>query len=237
MNDLVTIQGLGYRRNLHTLLTGIDLTLGRDRIIGLLGANGAGKTTLMRLIAGLAGNYRGQIAVAGKTSAVARKASVSFTNALVGANERQRVRELVNFWALLYPDFDQNRFAALAETLTIPQDKRLAALSKGNRMKVEVALTLARNAELYLLDEPFDGIDSMTRKKIITSIINWKPDGATIIISDHHVTDVANLLDEVIILKDQHVAAVALTETIREQEHTTIEAYYEHFFEGSDTND
>ncbi|WP_461215902.1 ATP-binding cassette domain-containing protein [Lacticaseibacillus sp. GG6-2] len=237
MAELLTIQGLVYRRNLHTLLNGIDLTLSRDRIVGLLGANGAGKTTLMRLIAGLAGNYRGAISMADNTTNTERKAHVSFTNALVAADKRQRVAQLANFWEALYPDFDRKRFDALAATLDLPQDKRLMALSKGIRMKVEVALTLARNVDLYLLDEPFDGIDSMTRKKIITSIITWKPDGATILISDHHVTDVANLLDTVVVLKDQRVVDVALTDAIREQKHETIEDYYEHFYEGSEQDD
>lgn len=237
MTELLTIQGLRYRRNLHTLLNGVDLTLSCGRIVGLLGANGAGKTTLMRLIAGLAGNYRGEIRMAGDPSNTQRKRHVSFTNALIGADDRQRVSQLADFWTALYPDFDRKRYDALAATLDLPQDKRLAALSKGIRMKVEIALTLARNVDLYLLDEPFDGIDSMTRKKIITSIITWKPDGATILISDHHVTDVANLLDTVVVLKDQRVVDVALTDAIREQNHVTIEDYYERFFEGSEPND
>ena len=237
MSDLVQIQKLSYRRNRNTLLNGIDLNLKADRIVGLLGANGAGKTTLMRLLAGLAGNYRGEISIGGETTPLGRKTQTSFTNAFVDIDERQHVATLVNFWQALYPDFDRKRYDALAATLDIPQAKRLGALSKGNKMKLAVALTLARNVQLYLLDEPFDGIDSMTRKKIINIIITWKPEGATIVISDHHVTDVANLLDEVVVIKDQQVVAHELTDTIREQKGTTIEAYYEHFFEGGEQND
>ena len=70
----------------------------------------------------------------------------------------------------------------------------------------------------------------MTRKKIISSIIQWKPEDATILISDHHVDDVANLLDQVVIIKDQHVAAQENADTIRETLGKNIETYYEDFY-------
>ena len=93
-----------------------------------------------------------------------------------------------------------------------------------------IAITLARQTDLYLLDEPFDGIDGMSRKKIISSIIGWKPENATIIISDHHVSDIANLLDEVVIVRDQRVIAQERADTIRETLGKDIESYYEDFY-------
>ncbi|MGO3874023.1 MAG: ABC transporter ATP-binding protein, partial [Lacticaseibacillus paracasei] len=102
------------------------------------------------------------------------------------------------------------------------------------RKKLIAALTLARQTQLYLLDEPFEGIDSMTRKRIISNLIAWKPAAATVIISDHHVSDVANVLDEVVIIKDKHVVAQKNAEELREETGMSIEAYYESFYEGSD---
>ncbi len=85
--------------------------------------------------------------------------------------------------------------------MKLSPDMRLGQLSRGMREKLVIALTFARKADLYLLDEPFSGIDPMARKKIINSIILWKDDKATILISDHFVNEIATLLDEVIILK------------------------------------
>ncbi len=70
----------------------------------------------------------------------------------------------------------------------------------------------------------------MTRKKIISSIIQWKPENATVLVSDHHVGDIANLLDQVVIIKDQHVAAQEAADTIRETLGKDIETYYEDFY-------
>jgi len=96
---------------------------------------------------------------------------------------------------------------------------------------------LSRQVPLYLLDEPFDGIDGMSRKKILASILKWKPDAATILISDHHVDDIANLLDSVIIIKDKRVVANEQADTIREQYGQSIEDYYETIYTGGEQHD
>jgi ABC-2 type transport system ATP-binding protein len=102
---------------------------------------------------------------------------------------------------------------------------------------VVIALTLARQTQLYLLDEPFSGIDSMSRKKIISSIIKWKPADATMVISDHYVAEIAPILDEVVIVKDQTIYAHKASDAIREEFGIGIEAYYESLYEGSVSHD
>lgn len=230
MNDLVSITDLTYRRNWHTLLNHLDLQLASGHIVGLLGANGAGKTTLMRLIAGLSIAYKGTIAVAGVQTPLARKTVVSSSLAIAGSPANNTIDQLATFWQQSYRDFDAEVFAQLASALALPLTKRLSTLSKGNRAKLELALCLSRRVPLYLLDEPFDGIDSMTRKKLVTSMINWLPEQATILISDHHVTDIAPLLDEVVVIKERRVIAQALADDIRAQ-HQSLEAYYEGFYQ------
>lgn len=230
MNDLVSITNLSYRRNWHTLLAHLDLHIPANRIVGLLGANGAGKTTLIRLIAGLSVAYHGTIEVGHVTSPLARKSIVSTSLAMIGSSKNATVTELANFWQNVYPDFDQQVFNQLKTQLNLPLTTKVAALSKGNRAKVELALCLSRRAQLYLLDEPFNGIDSMTRKKLVAGILNWLPEHASIVISDHHVTDIAPLLDEVVIIKDQHVVAQLGADEIRVQ-HQSLENYYESFYQ------
>lgn len=110
---------------------------------------------------------------------------------------------------------------------------RLSQLSKGMREKLIIALTFARKADLYLLDEPFGGIDAMARKKIINSIILWKSDEATILISDHFVNEISQLLDEVVIVKDHTIAAHKTADEIRSQ-HQSIEEYYEGLYADED---
>ncbi|KRK98516.1 ABC transporter ATPase [Secundilactobacillus odoratitofui DSM 19909 = JCM 15043] len=233
----IEIEKLNYRRNLKTILKDVSLSLEGDKIIGLLGENGAGKTTLMRLIAGTAKNASGTIAIKDDTEADTKKALVSYSNPLGGFAPNTPISKVVAFYEKVYPDFDQAKYQQLADFLQLDESLKLAALSKGTREKLVISLTLARQTSVYLLDEPFSGIDSMSRKKIINSILKWKPAEAIMIISDHYVSEIATILDEVVIIKDQTVVAHKDADEIREEFGLGIEAYYEGLYEEGVTHD
>ncbi|MFC6275274.1 ATP-binding cassette domain-containing protein [Levilactobacillus tangyuanensis] len=236
MSDVLTIENLNYKRNLKVILHDVNLTLAQGKIVGLLGENGAGKTTLMRLITGSA-KGSGHIAVRDLEKTVDRKRHVSFSEQLKGFADGTRIDRVVDYYRLVYPDFDGQRFEELVTFLQIDTSLKLSALSKGMKEKVVIALTLSRQVDLYLLDEPFSGIDSMSRKRIISSIIKWKPDDATMVISDHYVTEIAPILDDVVIVKDQTVAIHQAADDIRDEYGIGIEAFYESLYEGGVKHD
>nr|WP_253268302.1 ABC transporter ATP-binding protein [Lactobacillus helveticus] len=190
MNDLLTVKDLTYRKNQKTILKDANLNLSSGKIVALLGENGAGKTTLMRIIAGVAKNYKGEVNLEGTTKEAARKAKLSFTDGLTGFSDSTKIKDVVKFYATIFQDFDENEFDELRKFMKLDNDMKLSQLSRGMREKLIIALTFARKADLYLLDEPFGGIDAMARKKIINSIILWKDEKATILISDHFVNRV-----------------------------------------------
>ncbi|MFD1485166.1 ATP-binding cassette domain-containing protein [Lacticaseibacillus baoqingensis] len=235
MTEALMIKQLNYRRNQKQLLTDVNLTLPQGQIVGLLGANGAGKTTLMRLIAGSAVNFRGSIQVGDAGDAVARKAQVSFSGMIDGFNPNWRVGQVAETLAELLADFRGEDFYQLCDLLGLDQKQRIKRLSKGNQRKLRLAVTLSRRAQLYLLDEPFDGIDVMTRKAMLNSILKWAPELATLVISDHHVTDIEQLLDQVVVIKARTIAAQAQADDIRAQGQS-VEQYFESFF-GGDLDD
>ncbi|ANZ55525.1 ABC transporter ATP-binding protein [Lactobacillus helveticus] len=233
MNDLLTVKDLTYRKNQKTILKDANLNLSSGKIVALLGENGAGKTTLMRIIAGVAKNYKGEVNLEGTTKEAARKAKLSFTDDLTGFSDSTKIKDVVKFYATIFQDFDENEFDELRKFMKLDNDMKLSQLSRGMREKLIIALTFARKADLYLLDEPFGGIDAMARKKIINSIILWKDEKATILISDHFVNEISSLLDEVVIVKDHTILEHKSADDIR-QNHETIEEYYESFYADED---
>lgn len=233
MENLLEIKNLTYKKNQKTILNNINLNLKPGRIVALLGENGAGKTTLMRGIAGIAKNFRGSVTVAGQNKDFQRQAHLSFTDSLSGFAEGTRINRIVNFYEVIYDDFDKSEFARLRDFMKLNDDLRLSEMSKGMREKLVIALTFSRKTDLYLLDEPFSGIDAMARKKIISSIIRWKTDNATILISDHFVNEIATILDEIVVIKDKTMFTHKSTEEIRAN-NESIESFYESLYETED---
>lgn len=232
----LTIKDLRYKHNQRLILQNVQLTLAPGKIVGLLGENGAGKTTLMRLITGSA-KGQGSIVINDATTAVARKQQVSFTDHLAGFSAGMKLQQIAQFYQLVYPDFDAERYQELVDFLELNQQQKLGELSKGTREKLIIALTLSRKVALYLLDEPFSGIDSMSRKKIINSIIKWTPAEATLLISDHYVTEIAPILDEIVVVKDQTIIVHHGADEIRDEHGMELEDYYESLYMGGVTDD
>ena len=233
MNNLLSVKDLSYKKNQKQILHDVNLNLEKGKIIALLGENGAGKTTLMRIIAGVAKNYKGTISLEGATKEADRKARLSFTDGLTGFSDSTKIKDIVNFYINIFEDFDADQFDQLREFMKLDLDMKLSHLSRGMREKLIIALTFSRKVDLYLLDEPFGGIDAMARKKIINSIILWKAEDATILISDHFVNEIATLLDEVVVIKDRTIFAHESAEEIRSN-HESIEEYYEGLYEDED---
>ena len=233
MSDLLQVKDLSYKKNQKMILKDVNLNLSSGKIVALLGENGAGKTTLMRIIAGVAKNYRGEVNLEGSTKEAERKAKLSFTDGLTGFSDSTKIKDVVKFYAIIFQDFDENEFTELRKFMKLDPEMKLSQLSRGMREKLIIALTFARKADLYLLDEPFGGIDALARKKIINSIILWKEEKATLLRSDHFVNEISSLLDEVVVVKDHTVLEHKSADDIR-QNHKSIEEYYESFYADED---
>lgn len=230
MGNLLEIKDLTYRKNQKTILNNVNLTLGPGKIVALLGENGAGKTTLMRIIDSMAKNYHGTVMVAGEDNEVERKKHISFTDNLSGFSENTKVEQISKFYEVIYQDFDVNEFEQLRGFMKIDSEMRLSEMSKGMREKLVIALTFSRKVDLYLLDEPFSGIDAMARKKIINSIILWKAKESAILVSDHFVNEISSMLDEVVIIRDHTVYEHLSADDIRAK-NQSIEEYYEGLYQ------
>ena len=231
LSNLIEIKDLKYRKNYKTILEDVNLEIGSNKIVGLLGENGAGKTTLMRIIAGVAKGYKGEVAINGSTDLVQKKASVSFSDQLDSYGKNEKIEDIVEYYRHIYQDFSMEKYADIAKFLKIKGSNKISELSKGMKEKVVIALAFSRDTNVYLLDEPFSGIDSMSRKKIVKTILEWKTSESTLIISDHHVEDISSILDEIVVVKDETIYTHKNADDIRKEFGKSIEDYYESIYE------
>ena len=208
----------------------MDLDLESGRIIGLLGPNGSGKTTLIKLINGLLSPSEGALLIAGNEPGLKTKEIVSYLPERTYLNENQRVSDVMNFFEDFYSDYDRSRSKDMLERLAIDPTARIKTLSKGTREKVQLILVMSRRAKLYCLDEPIAGVDPAARDYILDTIINNYDENATILISTHLISDVENILDEVIFIKDGQIRMQTAVDDIRVKQGKSVDALFREVF-------
>ncbi|MBR6451115.1 MAG: ABC transporter ATP-binding protein [Lachnospiraceae bacterium] len=211
-------------------LDDVSLTIEEGHIVGLLGPNGSGKTTLIKLINGLLTADGGSILIGGEAPGVKSKAMISYLADRTCLSTDQTINDAVDFYADFYEDFDRTRATQMLSSLAIDPKARIKTLSKGTQEKVQLILVMSRRARLYILDEPIAGVDPAARDYIIRTIIsNYEPD-ASILLSTHLITDVENVLDDVIFIRDGKIVLHEAAEALRERQGKSLDAYFREVF-------
>ena len=231
MSELVEIHNLtkSYDKRKEALHD-LTLTLPRGRIVGLLGPNGSGKTTLIKLLNGLLVPDGGEILIDGEKPGPSTKAKVSYLPERTYLKNGATIRELLSYFQDFYEDFRTDRAREMLASLRIEENARIWALSKGTREKVQLILVMSRDASLYILDEPIAGVDPAARDYILRTIITNYNENATVLISTHLITDIENILDEVIFMKEGRLLLQTSVEEIREEKGKSVDAYFREVF-------
>ncbi|HJC30618.1 MAG TPA: ABC transporter ATP-binding protein [Candidatus Anaerobutyricum faecale] len=230
MKTILECKNLTKRYGRTQALSGINLSLKAGRIIGLLGPNGSGKTTMIKLINGLLTPTEGEILIDGMAPGVKTKSIVSYLPERTYLDESMRITEAIDYFEDFYKDFDRKKAMKMLEKVNLNPALRIKTLSKGNKEKVQLILVMSRRAKLYCLDEPIAGVDPAARDYILSTIINnYEPD-ATILISTHLISDVENILDEVVFIQNGHIRMQEEVETIRDKEGKSVDDLFREVF-------
>jgi ABC-2 type transport system ATP-binding protein len=200
------------------------------RVVGLLGPNGSGKTTLIKLINGLLTPTAGEVSICGLQPGKESKAIVSYLPDRPCLPEWMNVRQLLEYYADFFADFDRARAADMMARLSVHEELRISQMSKGTKEKVQLILVMSRRARLYLLDEPIGGVDPATRDYILDTIIRNYDENASVVISTHLISDVENVLDDVIFLREGKVSLQASVDDLREQYGKSVDALFREVF-------
>jgi ABC-2 type transport system ATP-binding protein len=202
---MATIEARGLRKSFGTTvaLDGIDLRVAEGRILGLIGPNGAGKTTALNAILGLI-PYQGDLKVLGRDPWQERDqlmCDVSFIADVAVLPRWIRVTQLLNYVAGVHPRFDRAKAEGFLAKTAIKRTSKVRELSKGMVAQLHLALVMAIDAKLLVLDEPTLGLDILYRKQFYDSLLNDYFDrNRTIIVTTHQVEEVQDVLTDLMFI-------------------------------------
>ena len=220
MNELVHARGLVKRYGRKRALDGFDLSVGEGRIFGLIGPNGAGKTTALKALLGLTA-YEGELRVLGLDPVRQRQRlmqDVCFIADVAVLPRWLRVNQALDYVAAVHPRFRRERAEGFLATTEIPARARIKTLSKGMITQLHLALIMAIDARLLVLDEPTLGLDILFRKAFYTTLLNdYFDDHRTILVTTHQVEEIEHILTDVVFIDHGRAVLAEPMDTLGER--------------------
>src|SRR5438067_2152899 len=207
---MACIEARGLRKAFGTTiaLDGVDLRVEEGRILGLIGLNGAGKTTALNAILGLT-SYEGELKVLGRDPWTAREqlmCDVSFIADVAVLPRWVRVSQLLDYVAGVHPRFDRVKAEGFLAKTKIKRTSKVRELSKGMVTQLHLALVMAIDAKLLVLDEPTLGLDILYRKQFYDSLLNdYFDHSRTIIVTTHQVDEIQDVLTDVMFINQGRI--------------------------------
>lgn len=230
MDTVLECKDLTKKYITKSALKGINISVPKGAIVGLLGPNGSGKTTLLKLAAGLLKPTSGEISVCGLKPGAESKLIAAYQPDRVYLNDWMTVKDLVQMMADFYPNFNKAKAFDMLKSLKIEAGDKLKSLSKGTKEKVQLILTMSREVPLYMLDEPIGGVDPAARDYILNTIISNYSENATVIISTHLISDIESVLNYVLFLKEGNIIRQGDVDDIRQEKGMSIDQLFREEF-------
>ncbi|PSW21448.1 ABC transporter ATP-binding protein [Photobacterium sanctipauli] len=204
MEPLVKSRSLGKSYGHFRALRGVDIDLQPGQVLGLLGHNGAGKSTLIKSLLG-AHSYDGELSVLGmepQKNRVAIVQQLAYISDVAVLPEWMTVKQIINYIAGVHARFQQEKVNGYLAETDIQLKTKIGRLSKGMKVQLHLALVLATDVKVLVLDEPTLGLDLMFRTKFYQQLLDWFNQGdKALIIASHEVNEIASLLTDVLILR------------------------------------
>jgi len=185
-----------------TAVDGVSMTLTPGHVYALLGPNGSGKTTWMKLATGLLKPASGEILWNGAPVGIESRREIAYMSTEPYFYTWMTVQDVGKYYDDFFEDFDPARYADLLSRMELTPELKTRNLSSGMMAKLKIAVTLARRAKVYLLDEPFNGIDLIARDEIARTIIETAGKEAILVLSSHLIEELEALADHAIFFRE-----------------------------------
>ena len=207
-NNFITINNLTKKYGSKTVLHDVGLEIGSGEIVGLIGPNGAGKSTLLKCIMGLI-KYSGSLSIFGKDPFSNRTAlleNMSYIADVASLPGWMKVSDILNFVGETHPKFEIDRALTLLKDTPIGLDQKIETLSKGMKTRLHLAIILAINTDLIILDEPTIGLDVLVRRDFQDRLVqDYYNQQRSILITTHQIDEIESILTRVIFIKEGRI--------------------------------
>lgn len=222
MNEcVIDIRNLRFSYGRKEILRDVTLAVPAGSIFGFLGRNGAGKTTTIKLMLGLLPGTAGACRILG-TDPAANPIEVRRRVGYMAEDQQMygwmRVREIVDWVAGFYPEWDRKFTEQLLDTLALPRESKVKTLSKGQNSRLALVLALGHHPKVVILDDPTLGLDPIARKDFLRHVIGLlQANNVTVFFSSHLLYEIEPVADHVAILEDGVIVKAARTDELREK--------------------
>jgi ABC-2 type transport system ATP-binding protein len=208
MNPIGALDGVDLMLGSTAVLRGAELALAPGQLTLLLGRNGAGKSTVLRLLSGQLRPDRGTVRVLGRDPAreAAVRARIGFVPSQPDLPPWMSLEDAARFEGRLRPRWSAARLDRLASALSVPRDRPVSKLSKGQAAGAQLALAFAAEPDLFLLDEPFSGLDVVARDALLAAFLGeLELEGRCGVLTTHDLDLAARVADRVVLLWDGRI--------------------------------
>lgn len=227
---MVEAKMVGKRYMRKQAVKDVSLVLEDGKIYALLGPNGSGKTTFMKMVAGLVKPTSGAIYYNNGEIGVESKKKVAYMSTEPFFYSYMTVKDVGKYYADFFDDFSMKRYEELISRMDLHMEDKAKELSSGLAAKLKIAATLARDAQLYMLDEPLNGVDIIAREQVLHTIVECATEGKTLIISSHLVDELEAIVDSVVFMKQGSMVLSGEAEEVRVERGKSIVDLYKEIY-------
>ena len=213
-----------------TAVSGVSLKLEPGLVYAMLGPNGSGKTTWMKMAAGLVKPSMGEMLYQGTPVGRESKKEIAYMSTEPYFYNWMSVADVGKYYRDFFEDFSMERYQQMLERMELTEDMKAKKLSSGMMAKLKIAVTMARSAKIYLLDEPLNGIDLLARDQIMTSILEATDKDVTLVVSSHLVDELERVVDAAIFMKEGQLVEQWMVEDLRMNRNKSVVDLYREIY-------